>query len=434
MKKIYTLALSILSLYSVNAQTLLEENFNYTPGDSLSGVVNSLGAWTTIPTITYVNAIRVNNFGLTFAGHVGSGVGNSVSLANTGQDVYKQFNAVDTLSSFQTVYASALIRVDTAQNNGDHFMGLLPSTSTSNFTARTFIRRSSPNHYRVAINKSTETVNYSVDSFEFGVTYLYVIKYMFNPMGTNNDSIWLFVLPNIPSIEPTTPTARSFGSQNDPVNISRIFLRQGTASNTPRLTIDAIRVATSWANSPLPVSWGKVEAATARNGINISWSTLSETNNAKFIIEHSTNGREFNAIGRLAGAGNSSRAIRYNYLHEQANLQITNYYRIKQVDFDGKSDYSRTVTVQPTRSLNQIVETTPNPFNNTLDVFVNAEAGINVNVELMDMIGKVVSTQQINTVGGKEKVSFNTEDLNNGIYFVRIQQGSETVTRKVIKR
>jgi hypothetical protein len=188
------------------------------------------------------------------------------------------------------------------------------------------------------------------------------------------------------------------------------------------------------ANAPLPVSWGSIEATTQRNGISINWTTISETNNAKFVVEHSINGRDYTAIGRVGGAGNSNRQIRYNYLHETANLQATNYYRIKQVDFDGKFEYSRTVTVQPTRILNQIVETTPNPFNNTLDVLIQAEAGTHVNIELMDMIGKVVSSQQINIVGGKEKASFNTEHLNNGVYFIRIQQGSETITRKVIKR
>jgi hypothetical protein len=187
-------------------------------------------------------------------------------------------------------------------------------------------------------------------------------------------------------------------------------------------------------NAPLPVTWGTIAASAQTNGVTINWSTLSENNNAKFVIEHSSTGREFTAIGRVAAAGNSSRAIRYSYVHEQANLQITNYYRIKQVDFDGKFEYSRIVSVLPGRIQNEQIETTPNPFSNTLDVMVNHVSTQQVNVQLMDMIGKVIETKTLTVGAGKEKISFNTEGLNNGVYFIRIQQGSETITRKVIKR
>jgi hypothetical protein len=433
MKKIiYTFTLLIFTIASY-AQTLLSDNFSYTAGDSLSGSVSSLGGWVTVGTV-FTNAIKINNTGLTMTGHIGSGVGNSVSLVSSGQDVYKQFAAVDTSAGFPVLYASALVRVDTAQATGDYCFALLPTSSTSNFTARTFIRRSSASHYRVTITKSTETAVYSTDSFEFGTTYLFVIKYIFNSMGNNNDSMYLYVTSNLPGTEPTIPTARAINAtQTDAPNIARFVLRQGTSSNAPRVVVDAIRVATTWANSPLPVQLTSLKATTTSSANTITWTTATELNNRGFELQRSTNDGQYETIAFINGVGNSNEANQYSFNDIEIDPAKSYCYRLKQVDFDGTSEYSKIVCVAA-RKLNSVhIATQPNPFSNTLNISIVAEMEGAAMVEVLDIIGKVILVKNAAIHAGNNNVMFETDNLKNGIYFVRIKQQNEVITKRVIK-
>ena len=62
--------------------------------------------------------------------------------------------------------------------------------------------------------------------------------------------------------------------------------------------------------------------------------TLSEQNNAQFIVERSADGIQYNAIGTISGAGNTLETMNYNFIDENP-IEGLNYYRLKQVDFDG---------------------------------------------------------------------------------------------------
>jgi hypothetical protein len=432
MKKIiYTFTLLIFTIAS-NAQTLMSDNFSYSQGDTLAPFVPNKG-WVSFSGGN-TNAPLINNFGLSFTGHVGSGVGNSISLTSTGQDNYKQFNAVDTSLGFPSLYASALVRVDTAQNTGDYCFALLPSTSTSLFTARTFIRRSSANHYRVSITKSTETAVYSIDSFEYGTTYLFVIKYTFNPLGNTNDSLKLYVLSSMSGTEPTDPTARAINpTATDAANIARFTIRQGTASNAPRVVVDAIRVATTWANSPLPVQLTSLKATTTSSANTITWTTATELNNRGFELQRSTNDGQYETIAFINGAGNSNEANQYSYNDIEIDPAKSYCYRLKQVDFDGTSEYSKIVCAAA-RKLNSInIATQPNPFSNTLNISIVAEMEGAAMVEVLDIIGKVILVKNAAIHSGDNNVVFETDNLKNGIYFVRIKQQNEVITKRVIK-
>jgi hypothetical protein len=65
----------------------------------------------------------------------------------------------------------------------------------------------------------------------------------------------------------------------------------------------------------------------------LEWETASEINNDYFIIENSTNGIDWNELDRVHGMGTSTEKNRYGFYHH--NQEVTQYYRLKQVDFDG---------------------------------------------------------------------------------------------------
>ena len=84
----------------------------------------------------------------------------------------------------------------------------------------------------------------------------------------------------------------------------------------------------------LPVTLKSFEVSNTNNTNELSWTTASEKNNDHFIIEHSTNGMQWNEVERVLGAGNSSSENTYITFHGDFKNQI-NYYRLKQVDFNG---------------------------------------------------------------------------------------------------
>ncbi|MCX6274393.1 MAG: FG-GAP-like repeat-containing protein, partial [Bacteroidetes bacterium] len=77
----------------------------------------------------------------------------------------------------------------------------------------------------------------------------------------------------------------------------------------------------------------------------ISWSTASEINNEYFTIERSRNGIDFQIVGEVNGAGNSTQTLKYEYLDHQPYPGI-NYYRLKQTDVDGAFKYSELIVVK----------------------------------------------------------------------------------------
>ena len=240
MRRTLLLIVAVLSLAIVertSGQILLTENFNYPAGDSLTA-----HGWTWVN--SYVNTVLVATGNLTYSGYPNSGIGNNVRLKNNGQDIYRQHDSVNTNS----VYVSFLLRVDSVQATGDYFFALLPSTSTTTYTMRTYVK-SATGGYQIGISKSTEATTYAPATYLLGTTYLVVVKYTFNSGTNQDDQLSLFILSGaIPGTEPAPVAGPITGTQVDSPNISRIVLRQGSAANAPTLDIDGFSVFRTWGN------------------------------------------------------------------------------------------------------------------------------------------------------------------------------------------
>jgi hypothetical protein len=247
MKKTLLFSIILLSIFTINisySQLLLEENFNYPAGDSLGahGWVSFSGGVT--------NVLSVVAPGLTYTGYPSSGIGNAALVRNTGQDAYKNFNKDSTGS----MYASFMIKIDTAKT-GDYFFALLPSTSTTIYTCRVYVRDSS-GQISFGLSKfaaSQGPIVYSNQTVQIGSTYLLVVKYKWLS-GTNLDdeaSLFVFTSPSIPATEPVTPTIgplTSTGTGTDVNDLGRVALRQGTNTSSPTVVVDGIRVSKTWGN------------------------------------------------------------------------------------------------------------------------------------------------------------------------------------------
>jgi type IX secretion system substrate protein len=236
LKKVLTFVfISLLLPYYAKGQVLMDENFNYTAGDSLGA-----HGWVTFSGIT--NTLIVVTPGLIYSGYINSNIGNSVRVRNNGYDAYKSFNP-DTAGS---IYLSFMVRIDSART-GDYFIAFLPNTSTTSYFGRVFIRDSS-GFVAFGVSKSTNPIVYSPAIYNYNATYLIVVKYSFLP-GTQDDEVSLFIIAGaVPAAEPTPTVGPVTQAINDAAALGRIALRQGTASSSPTSNVDGIRVCKSWAN------------------------------------------------------------------------------------------------------------------------------------------------------------------------------------------
>lgn len=188
--------------------------------------------------------------------------------------------------------------------------------------------------------------------------------------------------------------------------------------------------------NPLPVDLTSFTAMAVEEHAVLNWQTASEKNNSHFVVERSIDGNLFEMIGTVKGKGNSKLVSNYSYNDfNAAQVGRTLFYRLKQVDLDGKFDYSKAVAVSFYGTTNNEIALGPNPAVSYTQLFIFGEANQTVTVEIFDMQGKKLSDQHLTLNAGENKVVLNNIDnLQNGIYHVRVIQNGKTETLKLIKQ
>lgn len=179
--------------------------------------------------------------------------------------------------------------------------------------------------------------------------------------------------------------------------------------------------------TPLPLTWGSFTVTTGDNQAQLSWTTLEETNTAHFTIQRSTDGVNFAPIGTVAAKGNSSVVSSYSFTDANPSLQGFNYYRLVETDLDGKSNYSVIRVVSFGNAKAVIVQTSPNPVRDQLNIVVQED---NITILLNDMSGKVLKTMRL--AQGFHQTSLG--DLPAGVYQLTIIQGQNKIdSRQILK-
>lgn len=160
----------------------------------------------------------------------------------------------------------------------------------------------------------------------------------------------------------------------------------------------------------------------ADNGVSTSWATASETNNRNFEVERSVDGHNWQTIGTVAGAGNSSKTLYYSYTDNSPPAGMV-YYRLKQTDFDGSYIYSDVQTVTVSTST---VEIFPNPTSGDLKLTYYAQNTEQINATITDITGKVIVVNPLQAQAGVNTYTIRTPS-SPGMYIVQI--GNELHTR-----
>ncbi|MCE3282480.1 MAG: C-terminal target protein, partial [Chitinophagaceae bacterium] len=168
------------------------------------------------------------------------------------------------------------------------------------------------------------------------------------------------------------------------------------------------------------------------------WATATETNNNGFELQRSLNGVEFNALTFVKSkAVNGSSASRLDYSFSDTRpYSVNSYYRLKQVDIDGKVSYSNIVVVKGNgiNSL-QVTNLYPNPVRDNLNVVIGAQASARVTLSVMDISGKVMMQKIVEVNAGDNIISLNAASFAPGSYVLSVSNSltGETFTTRFIK-
>ncbi len=172
-------------------------------------------------------------------------------------------------------------------------------------------------------------------------------------------------------------------------------------------------------SGPLPVTLTAFNAHCQGENIQLSWSTASEFNASHYNVQMSRDGFTWNDLGRVEAVGTSNQASNYSF--EAQNFGGLNYFRLEQIDLDGKTEIFGPVSADCKSDFN-VISVSPNPSSDFINVEIQANENFGQNtIQLVDLSGRVVLTQDVEINNGNTSVKLNIQDMKPGVYMLSIQ-------------
>jgi hypothetical protein len=190
-------------------------------------------------------------------------------------------------------------------------------------------------------------------------------------------------------------------------------------------------------SNPLPIELVNLNAENCKENICLNWTTATEINNDRFVVEKSIDGVNFIAIGEVDSKtlnGNSTSNLNYNLVDYNASKGI-NYYRLNQFDFNGQNEYSYIVSVVKDEASNVSFSVYPNPSNGTFAIdFSDIENNHDAIVKVMDMKGALVYSKVIeaNELKTTKFLVSPEKQLEAGQYLLNISINGYSQSVKII--
>ncbi len=183
---------------------------------------------------------------------------------------------------------------------------------------------------------------------------------------------------------------------------------------------------------PLPIEILSFDATKSKTSTLLTWTTVNAIQMNYFDVERSQDGKTFSPIGQSVKAVNTIDKMAYN-LTDEKPFEGINYYRLKSVETSGKIVYSKVISVL--FGTNFVAKAFPNPVHDILTVDVKCDRiNSEMTFELMDVLGKQIAVQQRKVTGGNLSVTFNTLELANGSYIIRVKDANNVWQEKFIKQ
>ncbi len=198
-------------------------------------------------------------------------------------------------------------------------------------------------------------------------------------------------------------------------------------------------IKTYFSTVPVPVKLTSFTATTKENVVELRWSTATEINNSGFDVEKSvisnqSSEKKWEKIGFAKGAGTTNTPQQYSFV-DKNTVAGKYYYRLKQVDNDGKYEYSDVVEVEISApKVFALKEAYPNPFNPTTTLEFTVPTTGKAVLKVFNTLGQEVATlfNKEAEVGTYHQVEFNASQLNSGVYFARLEFNGKVQMRKIV--
>jgi hypothetical protein len=261
----------------------------------------------------------------------------------------------------------------------------------------------------------------------------FINRYTYSVQNTYNDSLIKFTGLN------------SATYRYDQADVFRYYVDSATFHNGSNSTIEVVAKAGTLVGTvtfnleecedmiifPLPVELVSFKGTATAEGIALNWLTATEKNNAYFSVQYSTDGRNFESVGHVEGKGTSSTANAYQFTHKDAKPGKA-YYRLKQVDYDNTTAYSKIIVVEAKEKASLPLRVYPNPTtNDNINLQLDSNGAEKINITLTDLNGRTI-LKQTETAAREIKLDMAGKNLKAGIYLLNVQAGLQTAHQKIV--
>jgi hypothetical protein len=171
-------------------------------------------------------------------------------------------------------------------------------------------------------------------------------------------------------------------------------------------------------DSPLPVSM-KSFSASCSDDIHVTWTTASEQNTSHFVLQRSRDLNQWEDVKVVNSMGTTSYSTDYHVV-DNTSLQKA-YYRLKQVDLDGNTEFIGPISIDCDKKNNSMI-VYPNPTNAGFTVEINAQDNIKeAALVIYDITGKLVQYKELNNVFGSHLITFDKGSMEAGSYMIVLE-------------
>jgi len=177
----------------------------------------------------------------------------------------------------------------------------------------------------------------------------------------------------------------------------------------------------------LPVLFTQFNAKCETNKVQLTWKTSQEQNSRRFDIERSIDGIRWTVIGSTPAAGNSN--IENSYSITDNDPVPNSFYRIAEVDLDGRLQY--TDTIRSSCATTDAFSLWPNPVHDRINISMVTPNKSRAMIKLFDSQGALVKVQQATVLQGSNQLSMDIGFLANGVYFISVDWDNEQKQKTV---
>jgi len=178
----------------------------------------------------------------------------------------------------------------------------------------------------------------------------------------------------------------------------------------------------------LPVELISFSGKSTQNGNQLQWRTATELNNAGFEIQKSKNGKDWQIIEFVSGQGTTNEVNEYKYQDSNPFFGL-NYYRLKQIDYDGAFEYSKVIVIEY-ESSGKNIQVFPNPSSSLINIQIDNPSNQSMKIKITDNIGRIIWESSLleDNLNWTKEIEFN----ENGIYFITALIGNKVHSKRVV--